>query len=76
MTGKEKQALTRIIFTVILILIVALRTIKMHKDYLPAIPYTVTFTEILLCIFIIFLFLHMVRFINEAVEIFKKKENG
>jgi hypothetical protein len=76
MTVKQKQALTRVFFIIIIILLVGLRLAKLHKDYSPLVPYTVMISEALLGVFIIFLFIHAVRFINEAREIFRKKNNG
>ena len=75
-TVKEKQAFSRVIFALFLILIVILRIMKMHNEYSPHIPYTVVITEVLLGFFVIFLFINTIRFINEAVDIFRKKKNG
>jgi len=76
MNVKEKQALSRILFALVLMILVILRTVKLHREYAINMPYGVMITESLLCVFSIFLFVHTVRFVNEAKVIFKKRKHG
>jgi len=76
LSKKQKWGLWRAIYVFILVLIVLLRTYKLHKDYLVNPPVSIMIVEGLLAIFIIFLAWNTIKFTKDAVDIFKEKRHG
>jgi len=76
LTKKQKWGLWRAIFIFITALLIVLRTVKLHYDYLVNRPLSIVIVESLMIIFIIFLLWNTIKFTKDAVDIFREKHHG
>ncbi|MCP4652969.1 MAG: hypothetical protein GY858_06255 [Candidatus Omnitrophica bacterium] len=72
MTVIQKQAVSRVVFDFIIIVLISLKLFKIHGDFAPNPPKGVMLTKGLLVLFLIYLFVALVKFVKEAVVVFKK----
>ena len=66
----------RAIFISITALLVVLRTVKLHYDYLVNRPLSIAIVEGFMIFFIIFLLWNTIKFAKDAVDIFREKPHG